>query len=105
MGALGDGAMGPDTGRVLGIMTTHVDDIPIAASENVVELVGKILDVRFGQLKRKGLTNTTPFKHCGMQIEKTPDGLSIDQRAYTLPVETLPRNKSVGQKQLVVELN
>ena len=48
---------------------------------DIVELVGKVLDVRFGQLKHKRLTKTTPFKHCGMQIEKTSDGISIDQRA------------------------
>ena len=58
MGALGDGAMGPDTGKVLGLMTTHVDDILIAASGNVVELVGAVFDVTFDQLKHKRLTKT-----------------------------------------------
>ena len=70
MGVSGEGVMGPDTGEVLGLMTTHVDYILIAASENVVGLVGKVLDVRFGQLKHKRLTNITPRKHCGAQIEK-----------------------------------
>ena len=63
--------MEPGKGRVWGLMTTHVDDILIAANESVVELVGRVLDVRFGQLKHKRLTTTTPFKHCGTPFKLT----------------------------------
>ena len=95
--------MGSNTGPVTGLMTTHVDDILVAAGANVVELVGRVLDVRFDQLNRKRLTVTTPFKHCGVQIDKTSDGISVDQRAYAMSLETLPRNKSADQKQLILE--
>ena len=70
-------------------MTTHVDDILIAGTADVVHLVGKILDIRFDALEHRRLTTTMPLKRCGMQIEQTSEGFVLDQRAYTLSIDAL----------------
>ena len=81
-------------GKVIGLMTTHVDDILIAGNESVIDLVGRALDVRFDKLKHRRLTASMPLKHCGMQIEQTSEGIALDQRAYTLSIDALSYNKN-----------
>ena len=90
-------------GNVIGLMTTHVDDILIAGNAHVVNLVGEILDIRFDKLKHRRLTATMPLKHCGMQIEQTSEGIALDQRAYTLSIDVLSYNKSADPKQPLLE--
>ena len=96
-----DGDSSP--GKVIGLMTTHVDDILLAGTSDVVHLVGRILDVRFETLKHRRLTPTVPLKHCGMQIELTPEGIVLNQRAYTLSIDALPYNKHSDPKGIVSE--
>ena len=43
----GENSRESNPGNVIGLMTTHVDDFLIAGNANVVDLVGRVLDIRF----------------------------------------------------------
>ena len=42
-----------DGGGAVGLMSTHVDDLLLVADDRTREMVGRVLDFRFNQLKRR----------------------------------------------------
>ena len=64
--------------ELVGIFSTHVDDILIAANPEFGDYFRAIMDKRFDRTKFEDL----PFVHCGTRITKAADGFVLDQNDY-----------------------
>ena len=68
----------PTTGRLQGVLTTHVDDIAVAANDNFLNEQYKFLTSRFGKISEE----KPPFQHCGARYSQTGSTFQIDQQEF-----------------------
>jgi hypothetical protein len=63
---------------ITAVLTAHVDDTLVCASQPVLDWLRKSLEDRFGEMKRQ----TLPFSHVGLTIERVPTGLFVHQTEF-----------------------
>ena len=71
-------------GQVTTILTTHVDDIAIAAPAARQQELHSKFTKKFGKVSRQQM----PFTHCGMVYEKVPQGYRMQQYDFTASLKT-----------------
>ena len=68
----------PKTGKLQGVLTTHVDDIAVAATDQFLTEQYKFLTERFGKISEE----RPPFQHCGARYSQTGSTFQIDQQEF-----------------------
>eukprot|EP00435_Cladocopium_sp_Y103_P034113 s393_g8.t1 len=68
----------PTTGRLQGVLTTHVDDIAVAATDQFLTEQFKFLTSRFGKISEE----KPPFQHCGARYSQSGSTFQIDQQEF-----------------------
>ena len=66
------------SGQLRALMTTHVDDIAVAGTDEFLDKEYKFLCERFGKIS----IQKPPFSHCGCRYNKTGDSYVIDQQEF-----------------------
>ena len=67
-----------ETGKLQGVLTTHVDDIAVAATDSFLNEQYKFLTERFGKITEE----KPPFQHCGARNTQTGSTFQIDQQEF-----------------------
>ena len=65
-------------GQLKALMTTHVDDIAVAGTEDFLDKEYKFLCERFGKIS----IQLPPFSHCGCRYNKVGENYVIDQQEF-----------------------
>ena len=82
-------------GRIVAVMTVHVDDLCIAAESSWLAQRRSLLENRFGQMSRQ----TLPFQHVGCTYSRLSDrGLSISQKAFAESIQLIVVDKSNDER-------
>ncbi len=71
-------------GALQAVLTTHVDDIAVAGTQDFMDKTYKMLCSRFGKVALQKM----PFTHCGCRYSRVPQGLKIDQQEFVATMKT-----------------
>ena len=86
----------PHSGMVVGLTTSHVDDLGVTGTASELKERKAKIESRFGKMSE----HTLPFEHVGIEYSRTSSGLLLCQRRYVLQIKTthIPRSRKPEDK-------